>query len=87
LVRVLDGQDIVHPAPTTGSIHAIRVILSFVEIAAEELKPKYMRGYGEVADSMMPELNGIANEIQPSVPTAAKSRRIKWRALSFGLRP
>jgi GTP-binding protein EngB required for normal cell division len=64
LVRVLDGQDIVHPAPTTGSIHAIRVILSFVEIAAEELKPKYMRGYGEVADSMMPELNGIANEIQ-----------------------
>ena len=64
LVRVLDGQDIVHPAPTTGSIHAIRVILNFIEIAAEELKPKYMRGYGELADSMLPELNGIANEIQ-----------------------
>lgn len=64
LVRVLDGQDIVHPAPTTGSLHAIRVILNFVEIAAEELKPKYMRGYGELADSMMPELNGIANEVQ-----------------------
>jgi len=64
LVRVLDGQDIVHPAPSVGSLHGIRVILNFVEIAAEELKPKYMRGYGEVADSMMPELNGIANEIQ-----------------------
>ena len=64
LVRVLDGQNIVQPAPTTGSLHAIRVILNFVEIAAEELKPKYMRGYGELADSMLPELNGIANEIQ-----------------------
>jgi len=63
-VRVLTGQDIVHPGPTTGSIHAIRVTLNFVEIAAEELKPKYMRGYGEVSDSIMPELNGIANEIQ-----------------------
>jgi GTP-binding protein EngB required for normal cell division len=64
LVRVLEGQDIAHPGSTVGSIHAIRVTLNFVDIAAEELKPKYMRGYGELSESIMPELNGIANEIQ-----------------------
>jgi GTP-binding protein EngB required for normal cell division len=63
LVRVIESQDISHPSPGIGSIHAIRVILNFVEIAAEELKPKYMRGYGELSESTMPELNGIANEI------------------------
>jgi GTP-binding protein EngB required for normal cell division len=67
LVRVLEGQDIVHPSPTISSIHATRVILNFVDIAAEELKPKYMRGYGELSESTMPELNGIANEIQSMV--------------------
>jgi GTP-binding protein EngB required for normal cell division len=64
LVRVLEGQGVNRPSPNINSIHAIRVALTFVDIAAEELKPKYMRGYGEIAESKLPELNGIANEIQ-----------------------
>lgn len=64
LVRVLDGQGVSRPSPNINAIHAIRVTLNFVDIAAEELKPKYMRGYGELAEAKLPELNGIANEIQ-----------------------
>jgi GTP-binding protein EngB required for normal cell division len=67
LVRVLEGQGISRPSPNINSIHAIRVTLNFVDIAAEELKPKYMRGYGEIAEAKLPELNGIANEIQDIV--------------------
>jgi GTP-binding protein EngB required for normal cell division len=63
LVRVLEGQGISRPTPSVNSVHAIRVALNFVDIAAEELKPKYMRGYGEIAEAKLPELNGIANEI------------------------
>jgi GTP-binding protein EngB required for normal cell division len=67
LVRVLESQDIVNPGPTVGSIHAIRTTLNFIDIAVEELKPKYMRGYGEVPEAVIPELNGIVNELEEVV--------------------
>jgi hypothetical protein len=60
LVRVLDGQGIERPAadiPVSRSLHSH---LTFVDIAAEELKPEYMRGYGEVPPAAAVELNGIA---------------------------
>ena len=38
--------------------------LTFVDIATEELKPEYMRGYGEVPPAAAVELNGIAGELQ-----------------------
>ncbi len=64
LVRVLDGQNIERPPadiPVSRSLHAN---LAFVDIAAEELKPEYMRGYGEVPPAAAIELNGIAGELQ-----------------------
>lgn len=64
LVRVLDGQGIGRPPadiPVSRSLHAN---LAFVDIAAEELKPEYMRGYGEVPAAAAVELNGIAAELQ-----------------------
>jgi GTP-binding protein EngB required for normal cell division len=64
LVRVLEGQRIARPRPQTSSIFAIRTILGFVDIALEELKPRYMRGYGEVSEAAIPELNGISGELQ-----------------------
>jgi len=63
LVRVLDGQGIERPAsdiPVSRSLHAT---LTFIDIAAEELKPEYMRGYGEVPAAAAVELNGIAGEL------------------------
>jgi GTP-binding protein EngB required for normal cell division len=64
LVRVLDGQGIERPPadiPVSRSLHSH---LTFVDIAAEELKPEYMRGYGEVPPAAAVELNGIAGELQ-----------------------
>lgn len=64
LVRVLDGQAIERPpadVPVSRSLHSY---LTFVDIATEELKPEYMRGYGEVPPAAAVELNGIAGELQ-----------------------
>jgi len=64
LVRVLDGQGVERPPsdiPVSRSLHSH---LTFVDIAAEELKPEYMRGYGEVPPAAQVELNGIAGELQ-----------------------
>lgn len=64
MTRVLAGQGIALPEPEISAIHSIRTTLDFVDVAAEELRPKYMRGYGEVPQALIPELNGIASELQ-----------------------
>ncbi|MGC2792766.1 MAG: dynamin family protein, partial [Candidatus Sulfotelmatobacter sp.] len=64
LIRVLDGQGMERPTadiPVSRSLHSY---LTFVDIATEELKPEYMRGYGEVPSAAAVELNGIAGELQ-----------------------
>lgn len=64
LIRVLDGQGMERPTadiPVSRSLHSY---LTFVDIATEELKPEYMRGYGEVPPEAAVELNGIAGELQ-----------------------
>jgi GTP-binding protein EngB required for normal cell division len=64
LIRVLDGQGIDRPradVPVSRSLHSH---LAFIEIAAEEMKPEYMRGYGEIPPAAAVELNGIAAELQ-----------------------
>lgn len=64
LIRVLDGQNVERPPadiPVTRSLHST---LTFVDIAVEELKPDYMRGYGEVPSAAAIELNGIAGELR-----------------------
>ena len=67
LVRVLDGQDIERPPSDIPVSRALHVNLTFVDIAAEELKPEYMRGYGEIPPTAAIELNGIAGELQSLV--------------------
>lgn len=64
LVRVLDGQAIERPPADIPVSRTLHVNLTFIDIAAEELKPEYMRGYGEIAPEAGVELNGIAGELQ-----------------------
>jgi len=63
LVRVLEGQGIPKEKPQIPASRSVHVILGAVDIAIEELKPKYMRGYGEVPEPVATELNGIAGEL------------------------
>jgi GTP-binding protein EngB required for normal cell division len=63
LIRVLEGQSIVREEPQIPASRAVHVMLGAVDIAVEELKPKYMRGYGDVPESVATELNGIVGEL------------------------
>lgn len=63
LVRVLDGQHIAREKPSIPASRAIHVTLGAIDIAAEELKPGYMRGYGDLPERVATELNGIAAEL------------------------
>lgn len=63
LVRILDDQGIARVRPAVPASHAIRGSLIAIEIAAEELRPKHVRAYGEVCGGMATELEGIAAEL------------------------
>jgi len=63
LVRVLEGQSIAREKPSIPVSRAVHVHLGAIDIAVEELKPKYMRGYGEIPEGVATELNGIAGEL------------------------
>jgi hypothetical protein len=60
---VLDGQGIERPEPFIPVSRCLHTALTFIRIAAEELQPRYMRGYGEVSLGAGTELNRIASEL------------------------
>ena len=64
LRRVLEGQGIGAPAPHVPAARAVRANLTAIDIAAEELKPSYMAGFGEMSAEIAVELNGIAGELR-----------------------
>src|SRR5512146_80171 len=64
LVRVLDSQGMERPAPRIPMSRQLHVNLTFIDIAVEELKPKYMRGYGEVHETAAKDLNGLVGELE-----------------------
>src|SRR5579872_679104 len=67
MVRVLESQGIALPEPSFGSVHSIRVNLAFVRIAFQECTPDRMRGYGEVPEGKVRELNGLVDEMVAAV--------------------
>ena len=64
MVRLLEANAIQPERPQYGAIHTIRTNLTFVQIALEEMTPRYLRGYGEVPESLIPRLNGTVAELQ-----------------------
>jgi hypothetical protein len=64
MVQVLKSQDISIPPPEFEARRSIRVNLEFADIAFEECLPYAMRGYGEVPESVIPELNGLVVEVK-----------------------
>lgn len=79
IVRMLASQGVKPPLPDVGSIHSIRVTLAFVRIAFEECAPKRMRGYGEIPESKIQELNGVVGEM-----TAAAEKLNEYLAQGLG---
>jgi GTP-binding protein EngB required for normal cell division len=67
LVRVLSGQGLSPTPRRVGVRYSILTHLAFVDIAVEELKPHYMRGYGAVAPEASAALNGIVEELHGTI--------------------
>lgn len=64
LARVLDGQGIPRPQAWVPTSRAVYTALTTIDIALEELRPQYMKGYGEVAPELAMELEGISGELR-----------------------
>lgn len=64
LVRVLDGLHIEREKPDIPDVRAVSATLDSIDIALDEFKPKNMRGYGEVPESVASELNAAVGELQ-----------------------
>jgi GTP-binding protein EngB required for normal cell division len=64
MVQVLKSQGINPPEPELPARRSIRVTLEFCDIAFDECRPKAMRGYGRVPPSVVPELNGLVDEMR-----------------------
>ncbi|HUK37124.1 MAG TPA: dynamin family protein [Vicinamibacterales bacterium] len=67
LVRVLSGQGLPPTPRQTGVRWSILTHLAYVDVAIEELKPHYMRGYGAVAPEASAALNGIVEELDGTI--------------------
>ena len=64
LARAMDGLGIVFEGPALGSLHSIRVTLTFVRIAVQEMAPHYLHGYGDLPESVTPQLQGLCAELE-----------------------
>lgn len=67
LLRTMAWQHMKPEPPDIPATRAVLTNLSFVDIAAEELKPSYMRGFGPVPEDAISELNGVVYELRSLV--------------------
>ena len=67
LLRTLAWQHMEPQPPDIPATRAVMTDLAFVDIAIEELKPSYMRGYGAVPEDAVDELNGVVHELRSLV--------------------
>lgn len=63
LVRMLEAQGIALPEPDIESSYSIRTTLAFAMIAFQDCTPERMRGYGDIPESKVRELNGLVDEM------------------------
>jgi hypothetical protein len=73
LVHILNQQGITGQLPSTPASHAIHAALGSIDIALEELKPRHMRGYGELPQAAANELNGIVEGLRELVAQLDRS--------------
>ncbi|MBI3278283.1 MAG: dynamin family protein, partial [Acidobacteria bacterium] len=64
LSRVLAAVGVSHQGPQFGSLHSIRVTLTFVRIAVQEMAPEYLRGYGNLPEEAVGEIRGLCSELE-----------------------
>jgi GTP-binding protein EngB required for normal cell division len=63
MLTILERLQMPRPQPHVSSIWAARTALVSAEIAVEELKPRYMRGYGELSPTASADLDRVVAEL------------------------
>ena len=64
LLHVLASQSLAPEEPHISATHSSEVGLTFIEVAIEELSPRYMRGYGPVSQEGASDLYRIMANLQ-----------------------
>jgi hypothetical protein len=67
LLRMLEDQGLSPTPNRVGIRHSMLTLLAYVDVAVEELKPRYMRGYGEVAPKAAESLNRIVEDLHATI--------------------
>jgi GTP-binding protein EngB required for normal cell division len=73
LLRILDGQDLPAAPRRTALRWAILTHLAYIDVAVEELGPRYMRGYGAVPPEAASVLDGIVEELHATIGQLTRS--------------
>ena len=63
MVRTLEKHGVTLPKPQISSLWSFKTKLMSAAIAVEELRPKYMRGYGDLPDDATRDLEALASQI------------------------
>ncbi len=64
LLRALHAVGIQPPAPSIGAVHALTTALMFLDDTFEEMRGRYLRGYGDVPAEAERVLDGVVSELQ-----------------------
>jgi GTP-binding protein EngB required for normal cell division len=64
LLRALHAVGIQPPPPSIGAVHALRTALMFLDDTFEEMRGRYLRGYGDVPPEAERVLDGVVSEMQ-----------------------
>lgn len=76
LIEFLRRWAIATPEPAISARHSILTSLGYIDIAVEELKPRYLGGYGLVPAAVAPELKdsveGLLREVKLTISEVKK---------------
>ena len=75
MCRILESKGINIKHPGISAVNAVRTAIHFADIAMEEKRPKYMRGYGELTEEAVRELNEVASQMQKLLKQILKALR------------
>ena len=75
MCRILESKGIKINHPGISALSAVRTAIHFADIAMEEKRPKYMRGYGELTEEAVRELNEVASQMQKLLKQILKALR------------
>ena len=67
LLRFLDAAGISPPPARISAVHALTNAMMFVENTLEEMRGRYLRGYGEISAEAERLLDGAVSEMQAQV--------------------